>query len=646
MRYISLFIGGILAFASCSEVKVSGNSEETGVLTAGFQDTVVTVFENVGTGSLNVNFSQTLVRDTRMAFAVVQEENVQEGKDYFLSSKEVMVAAGGKSAKVDYSLVDDMIANDLRSFTLKLRSVNGGVVEAGNSEVRVKILDDESDVAVGFGETEVTVKERETGSTASSFLYRIPVELFGTLSKPLQFKVMVSPLDSPDAAVENVNFSLPETTIVVEDATAGVTIPVEIIDDDAVNTDRIFALDITEVVGAELYTAQRRCIVTIQNDDQGVYFENAKMEAEERAGVVKVPVKVTNAGDRDMSFVLSCSGTAKEGEDYTLTKEYTIRAGETNVDVEVELKHVAGITPDRTLTLGFASVSSGLAVFEKQSTFDLKILDVDTEVGFSRDVLGVAATANRMQIPVTLAAALEHDVVLKVKVAALQGLQPEEVTISEPLVTIPKGKTEANVEIALKPSLVKGRLYFDVDIAEIYGASTTSSVRIDKYFAYKGADLAIASYSSQEDGGGEAAPSGYAAAAIDGNEATYWHTNWTGGGSGSKGSLPEGIVVELPDNFHLWKIELVRRVAKSNSDDKKALFYVSNTLTDWKSSGWGNSLGTVTWEKCATEEREEHAVELLLPSAVPAGYLKIDITESHRNTNAQIAEVIVHGYTE
>lgn len=646
MRYISLFIGGILALASCNEVKVSGNGDETGVLTAGFQDTVVTVFENVGTGSLSVNFSQTLGRDTRINFAVVKEENVQEGKDYFLSSKEMVVAAGKKSAEVNYSLIDDNIANDARSFTLKLMSVNGGGVEAKISEVRVKILDDESDVAVGFGATEVTVKERETGSSASSYLYRIPVEIFGTLHKPLQFRVVVRPVDSPDAAIEEVNFRLPETTIVVEDATAGVSIPVEIIDDDVVNTDRVFALDIAEVVGAELYTAQRRCVVTIQNDDQGVYFEKAKMEAEERAGVVKVPVKVTNAGDRDMSFVLSCSGTAQEGVDYTLTKECTIRAGETNVDVEVELKHIAGIAPDRTLTLGFASVSPGLAVFEKQSTFDLNILDVDTEAGFTGGMIGVAATANQMQIPVMLAAALEHDVTLKVKVAALHGLQAGDVVIAEPQITIPKGKTEANVEVTLKPSLVKEYLYFDVNISEIYGASTTSTVRIGKYFAYKGADLAIASYSSQEDGGGEPAPSGYAAAAIDDNEASYWHTNWSGGGSGSKGSLPEGIVVELPENFHLWKIELVRRIAKSNSDNKKALFYISNTLSDWEASGWGNTLGAVTWEKCATEERAEHAVELLLPVPAAARYLKIDITESHRNTNAQIAEVIVHGYTE
>lgn len=646
MRYISLFIGGILALASCNEVKVSGNSDKTGVLTAGFQDTLVTVFENVGAGSLSVNFSQALARDTRMTFSVVKEENVQEGKDYFLSSKEVVVAAGEKSAEVGYSLIDDNIANDARSFTLRLMAVNGGVVNAKTAEVRVKILDDESDVAVGFGETEVTVKERETGSSASSYLYRIPVEIFGTLHKPLQFKVVVSPLDSPDAAIETVNFRLPETTIVVEDATDGVTIPVEIIDDDVVNTDRVFALDIAEVVGAELYTAQRRCIVTIQNDDQGVYFEKAKMEVEERAGMVKIPVKVTNAGDLDMSFVLSCSGSAQEGHDYAMTKEYTIKAGETKVDVEVELKHVGGISPDRKLTLGFASVSSGLVVFEKQPTFDLKILDVDTEAGFTSTMMGIAATANHMQIPVTLAAALEHDVTLKVKIAALHGLQAGDVVIAEPQITIPKGKTEANVEVALKPSLVKGHLYFDVNISEIYGASTASAARIEKYFPYKGADLAIASYSSQEDGGGEPAPSGYAAAAIDDNEASYWHTNWSGGGSGSKGSLPEGIVVQLPANFHLWKIELVRRVAKSNSDDKKALFYTSNTLTDWKASGWGNTLGAVTWEKCATEERAEHARELLLPAPVAAGYLKIDVTESHRSTNAQIAEVIVHGYTE
>ena len=91
MRYISLIIGCILALTSCNEVKVSGNGDGASVLTAGFRDTVVTVFENIGTDTLYVDFSQVLQEGTPVVLSVVEEENMQEGKDYFLPVQELIL---------------------------------------------------------------------------------------------------------------------------------------------------------------------------------------------------------------------------------------------------------------------------------------------------------------------------------------------------------------------------------------------------------------------------------------------------------------------------------------------------------------------------------------------------------------------------
>ncbi len=80
MRYISLIIGGILALSAChDEVKFAGNHSETGeVLIAGFRDTLVSVFENVGTGKLTIDFSQALAQETILTVTVAAEENMQE----------------------------------------------------------------------------------------------------------------------------------------------------------------------------------------------------------------------------------------------------------------------------------------------------------------------------------------------------------------------------------------------------------------------------------------------------------------------------------------------------------------------------------------------------------------------------------------
>lgn len=268
MRYISFFIGGILALSACHEAEFAGMGSETeGALTAGFRDTLITVFENAGAGKLAIDFSQALAQETKVTVAVAAEENMQENKDYFITAKVLIVAAGEKSVEVEYALVDDNKVNDDRSFTLKLMSLNGGSVDEQRAGVKVKVLDDESEIAVGFKNTEMTVPEREPESGELSYFCQIPVEVSGVVQKPIQFKVGVRKLNEPDEAIENVHFRLAESVFVINNAADVVFVPVEIINDDEMNGNRVFALDITEVVGAGINTELKRCMVTIENDD-------------------------------------------------------------------------------------------------------------------------------------------------------------------------------------------------------------------------------------------------------------------------------------------------------------------------------------------------------------------------------------------
>lgn len=267
MRYVSFLIGGILALSACHEAEYAGLGGKTGeVPVAGFRDTLITVFENAGTGKLAIDFSQALAQDTKVTVAVAAEENMQENKDYFITAKVLAVAAGEKSVEVEYALVDDSRANGERGFTLRLTALNGGSVDERHACVKVKVLDDESETAVGFKNVEMTVQERKPGNSESVYVCRITVEVSGTVRRPVQFKVAVRSSGEENEAVEQVHFRLPESVFVVN-APAEISVPVEIIDDDEVNADRVFVLDITETVGAEVNTARKRCVVVIENDD-------------------------------------------------------------------------------------------------------------------------------------------------------------------------------------------------------------------------------------------------------------------------------------------------------------------------------------------------------------------------------------------
>lgn len=627
MRYISLIIGCILALTSCNEVKVSGNGDGAGVLTAGFRDTVVTVFENAGTDTLYVDFSQVLQEETPIVLSVVEEENMQEGKDYFLPVQEITVAAGQKSAAFCYSLVDDNVSNDTRSFSVRLVSVNGGAVDAETSKVRVKVLDDESDVAVGFQNTEMTVAEREAGSSTATYLCQIPVEIIGNMLKPIQFEVRTVPYTGFNGAEENVHFRLTESVFVVNDASDIITVPVEIIDDGVVNADRHFVLDIINVVGAEIYTEQKRCIVTIENDDMGIYFGKARVDAYENAGTVKIPVKLTpRAAQSEMSFVLSVTGL-EEGTDYNLTKEVIIPAGEDGVDIEIELLHKAGIEADRILTIGFASVGEGLMVFDEQPTCEVNIMDVDTEVDFKYAEYGIKDLRGNLEIPIVLAGeALGHDVSFDVNLNLPDGVE----AVAEGGI-IPAGETSATVVVRVSKM---GASRFTLEITNVVGATAGGrSGQVSQFgdiVAPQG--LTVESFSSESNNEGEV--NGYAAAAVDGDPLTYWHSKWE-----SSAVLPQYIVVKVPDAIHVGGVDVIRRVAASNSDNKLAEVFLSEDNQNW------DLQGLLEWDNVKSTNVADHLSHLDFNHLQKGGYIKINVTEGYRN-NAQIGEVIIYGYTE
>jgi len=640
-------VGSFLALASCNEVKFSGDTGEgTGILTAGFRDSVITIFENTGTGAVKVDFSRPLSQSTTLVLTVAEEENLQENKDYFVPVKELTVQAGEKSAEVGFSVVDDNIANDVRSFTLKMVSLNGGVLDTAASRVKVKVLDDESDIAVGFEATALTVNEREPGSSEASYLCRIPVKLFGTLRKPLQFKVAVHAMEGENAAAENVNFRLPESVFVLEDAAAEIYVPVEIIDDGEVNTDRVFALDITDVSGGEVYTFQRRCMVTVKNDDLGIYFGMTEMKAEERAGWVKIPVKLTDAAVEPVTFTVACGGSAVEEVDYNVSKTWTIEPGEDHVEIEVELKDVAGVTPDRMLELQFEQVAQGVQIFDIGKSCSLDILDCNMPVSFVSGSKFVLNDSTALSLPVALSEPLEHDVTFKVNITAREGISEDQAVVENAEVTIPAGSVHAAVRLALKKLAFKTKASFQVEIGDVFGATVENSLcTVSKYFKFETDDLAIADFSSEEKTG-EGAGNGCAVNAIDGATDKFWHSIWSGGSA----QLPEGIVVKLPEHMTVMRVDVIRRVHASNRDLKEMKLYLSETtsafLREDDGSAWGEPIGVLNWPDQPSADVEPNVRRLELPAGLAGKYLKLACTQSWRSPNVQIAEVVVYGYTE
>ncbi|MGY0234674.1 endo-alpha-N-acetylgalactosaminidase family protein [Longispora urticae] len=121
-------------------------------------------------------------------------------------------------------------------------------------------------------------------------------------------------------------------------------------------------------------------------------------------------------------------------------------------------------------------------------------------------------------------------------------------------------------------------------VAELnIGVATTAPARINQ------ASMSVHSYDSQETSG----ENGAATNVLDGNSATIWHTQWSGGAP----TPPHEIVLNLGANYAVTCLHQLPRQTNVNGRIAGYEVYVS---TDGVT--WGSAVATGTWTNVATEQ--------------------------------------------
>lgn len=642
MKYIGyIIVSACLLLSGCNEAEVEGQKEE--MLTAGFKETAVSVFENQVNGTVEIALSRPASEKIQFRIEVSEETNIRENGHYFISTKQPVIEAGKQSVEVGFTLVDDNVANDARSFCLKILEVPGARIDTAKCEVCVTVLDDESETGIGFASALFSCREQEIGTDAASYVTGIPLTLFGTLKEEAQVTVKVAAMGSGNEAQEGVHYRIPQKTLRFTPGSA-LQIPVEIINDTDINENREFTVEIASVVGASGVTSLKRCVVTIFNDDLGLSFKQTGFTVEERGNTVRIPIKVLGSLEEAISGTITLGGTAVENEDYTISHDWTIEPGRDSLILELQPLHKAGLTADRTVEVGIVP-SAGVS-FTGEPVCKVLILDCDAGVKFIYPEIPAFNDETEIQIPVVLEKALEHEVTCRVNLLATQGFFAGQAALTEAAVKIPAGETAGTALLSLKKLDSKQRAWVRLGIDEVYGASSASSsaeCRVNKCFKYEAADLTVASFSSQESGN-----SRLALHAIDGKTETFWHNNYS---VTPVLPLPQGIVVGLPDGMHVMAVDVLRRVQadKNQSDDKTGDLYISTDVNSYDGN-WGDRVGNFVWETDpddAGTDLEKHTARASLEGPVSGKYIKIVITGTWTARSfGQIAEVMVYGYTD
>lgn len=618
----------VCMFSACDNTKIG----QDGSITAGFSAKTATFYENAK-GSVSFQLSAPAPEDITVRLAVQNENNVQEDKDYILPLKEILILKGRSSAEVEIDFIDDKIVNNSRSFELILTGAQGLAINKEMEKVLITLLDDESDASVVLNAEFSLSENKEEGVI-------VPLLLEGTPSDDILVTIDVKSVNVTNKAIEGQHFTIEKKEIYIPKGTADLSgLGVKILpkDDSEINPSRVFVLEITKIIGATKITEKSTCVVTIKNDDLGLSWGKTTATVEERPdgkAVLKLPLRLLGDAGRDLHITVAIeSDELTENTDYTITsKELVIPAGQDSVEVEIFPVYNNLITPDKLMKVVVAEVEgyddlAGIGC-------DVTIYNYDTQLSFGEADYIAPSSWSQISIPLTLSAPVHHDV--SVFITGKNTVAGEE-DISSMAFVIPAGATSGQQPVLIFPD--NGGFSYNFQIAPVSGiqanycqSTCVLKIAISKELTplatAEHEKWTIAGFSSDNPGDG-GVNSGMAAAAIDGDGATYWHSQYSGAGS----TLPQYIVIDLKGEIHLWQITVIKRTSTSNSDTKLAEIYASDN-----SNGPWNKLGTMNWPENASPDYGR-SIDV---QNVPARYLKINVTEGFRDF-AQIAEVKVMG---
>ncbi len=203
-------------------------------------------------------------------------------------------------------------------------------------------------------------------------------------------------------------------------------------------------------------------------------------------------------------------------------------------------------------------------------------------------------------------------------------------TISPVPAMIANGQKTVTVSIELDAELID---YDDFLLPIIISSTSKFSADTDKNIHYVHVSKPAMRFNrtgwtivdfSTEEASGEGANNGTAASILDGNSATYWHSQWAGG----TGQLPHHITIDMQRELLVTSVDLQRR--PNQRDTQAGNFYISSDNVTFTHIG--------TFEMAEVNDAQTFKV-----STTRGRYLKVEITESRRPPFANMSEVYVRG---
>lgn len=380
IRFICVLLALSLGFSACDD---DDDNSQADTLTTAFATSVLKTMENVTPLMIPVTLNAKASRDIEITVAVKSEEGAKEGVHYRFQGKVITIPQGSAIGYFYVDVTDDREINPDRVFTVEIVQVKGATLATHGVTCKVMIQSDEGYPDLGFQNTQISAQEETP-------VLKVPVILSKPYSAPVTFKVKIK---EGGLAVAGEHFLLDtekEYTIAAGDTL--LNLDVTVVDDNFVNENRTFELQLAESANSQISQVYQECKVTIFNDDRDAYvsFIRKSAEAFESDGFIWIPVKVSGIYKLPVTVTLRMEdGTAVGGTDCSLENDVLVfENGKMEDSVKLMIHDNGIINKDRALKL-YVSQIEGAKRAEKDSIMDVTILNDDINyVSLYDDMMG------------------------------------------------------------------------------------------------------------------------------------------------------------------------------------------------------------------------------------------------------------------
>ena len=330
-----------------------------------------------------------------------------------------------------------------------------------------------------------------------------------------------------------------------------------------------------------------------------------------------------SSSDRYKKFTLSVHPHAAKtlmASDKTATWVVPLTLDSKNDSINAESKDFFMIIKDVVSpSVGFTSDTPAMKLIEKSKAADytetLK-LGLDTE--------------NKWDVECSLAVDASYATIYNEANGTSLDVMPAGYYEIPSKVQLNAGSNHVDVPVKIKAgTLPAGDYILPVAITETSRFEISSRKIVPLVVSVLGNQLDRTSWTATantQEASGEGAGNGVPSCLFDGKLTTYWHSQWSGGSH----ALPYVIDIDMKKEYEIDHISFIQRQYTWYADTKIVEVYASVDNSNWSKVGTFNLARVIE-------------TQLFKVSATKARYIRLNITASHREGAASLAEFYVYG---